>query len=87
MDKIEQNDNFFDNLIDSIYNFNWLLLLSVAIAYLYIVSTTFDDLLRKQNSSNFDITGELNSVGHLVKLCYMLILTIFVYIFMNAAKN
>ena len=40
MDKHENNGNFFDSLVDGVYNFNWLLLLSVAISYLYIISTS-----------------------------------------------
>lgn len=87
MKKIVDDNNFFDSLVDNIYNFNWLILFCVAISYLYIVSTTFDDYLRKHDGDLFDNTGELKMVGHLVRLCYMLIFTLISYLFINNIKN
>ena len=86
MDKHENNGNFFDSLVDGVYNFNWLLLLSVAISYLYIISTSFDDFLRKQKDNHYE-TGELNSVGHITKLGYMLVFSVLLYLFMNSVNR
>ena len=86
MQSEEINKNFFDNLVDNIYNFNWVLLLSVALSYLYIVSTTFEDYLRNHNNKLFDATGDINTIGHLVKMCYMLLFSIILYLFINLNK-
>lgn len=85
--KTEEENNFFDSLVDSVYNFNWLLLFCVAISYLYIVSTTFDDYLRKHKNNLFDNTGDLGAIGHLVRLSYMLIFTVLLYLFISSVKN
>ena len=87
MKKKEVDNNFFDSLIDNIYNFNWLILFCVAISYLYIVSTSFDDYLRSSNSNLFDSTGDLKSVGHLVRLSYMLVFTLLSYLFIGVVKE
>lgn len=75
-------DDFMTIIVDQAYNFDWFMILAVAIAFLVVVSNTFNDHVIKRMPGGTR-NGELTTRGYMIQLISLLIGSILVKIFFS----
>lgn len=77
-------DDFMSIIVDQIYNFDWLLLLCVAIAFIFIISDIFYENVLCKKSGSVDSNGDITNYGYMLQLVSLLITTIISRFFIAA---
>lgn len=78
-------DDFIGIIVDKVYGFDWIILLAIAIAYLFVVSDLYGEhILSRFNGATRD--GEITTYGYVVQLCSLLIGTVIGRIMLGMAR-
>lgn len=63
----DRPDDFLSIIVNEIYNFDWIFILAVIIAYLFVVSDTFNEYVISSFSGTHENNGELSTYGYIVQ--------------------
>lgn len=69
-------DDFMSIIVEKIYNFDWILLLCVAIAFIFVVSDIFYENVLCKKTGSVDINGDITNYGYMLQLITLLITTV-----------
>ena len=69
-------DDFISLIINKAYEFDWLILLAIAIAYLFINLEIYDEFILNKVEGTKTPNGDITSYGYMIKLLSLLIGTL-----------
>jgi hypothetical protein len=72
----ERPDDFMSILVDKMYNFDWIILLAVALAFLFVISDIYNDNVVARFAGAIGSDGNPTSYGYMIQTVSLLIGTI-----------
>jgi len=80
-------DDFMSIIIDKIYEFDWIMLFCVAIAFIFIMSDLYDEHILSKVKGAMNENQEVTTYGYMVQLISLLITTVISKMLMSMTKS
>ena len=78
-------DDFMSIIIDKVYEFDWIMLFCVAIAFIFIMSDLYDEHILSKVKGAMSENQEVTTYGYMVQLVSLLITVVISKILMSMA--
>lgn len=72
----ERPDDFMSVLVDKMYNFDWIILLAVALAFLFVISDVYNETVVARFAGAIGTDGNPTTYGYMIQTISLLIGTI-----------
>ena len=69
-------DDFLSIIVDKVYAFDWIMLLAVAISFIFIISDLYNEQILNKFKGAINESQDVTTYGYMIQLCSLLIGTI-----------
>ncbi len=75
-EKLDRPDDFMHIIVDKMYHFDWVILLAVALAFLFVISDIYNDNVVSRFAGAIGNDGNPTTYGYMIQTISLLIGTI-----------
>lgn len=74
--KRDRPDDFLSIIVDKVYSFDWIILLAVALSFLFVISDMFNENVVSRFSGAIGTDGNPTTYGYIVQDASLLIMAV-----------